>query len=449
MKIIILYPEMYEFARFKGNRIEFPPFGPMVLASILEQEGHSVLIKTISNTDYSLDLTSFDVIAFSISASASFDLFKKCMFKSQIDKENQLLIAGGIHSKIFPEQVLEELDIHAACYGEGEKIILDLIKVKKNLINFQDVSSIVYWDSSKNIVKTPISSAIHKSFRNIIPARHLLKEKDLIMYGRLPDSSLRLAHVLFTRGCDYGCSFCAVAKSKMEYRNGLSCREELIELQKIYGIQGFSIVDDNFISNKTKVKNICDSIRDLNLKWSALCRVDVINDNILEMLVDAGCIELKFGVESGDENMLNRMNKNININKILTALKLSKKYGVHTTVLIMHGFPGENLSSTKNTINLLSNNLEYIDRTTTTRFVPLPGSEAYANPKKYNLKGTHQFNGWDGNWSKFHVHHNHYHWWGSDSDYAELNKSYEMLYNFVDENWYRDYSINQTNAQCD
>ena len=80
MNIIILYPEMYEFARFKGNRIEFPPFGPMVLASILEQQGYDVKIKAISNKEYSLDLTSYDVIAFSISASASFDLFKKARF---------------------------------------------------------------------------------------------------------------------------------------------------------------------------------------------------------------------------------------------------------------------------------------------------------------------------------------------------------------------------------
>ena len=74
-----------------------------------------------------------------------------------------------------------------------------------------------------------------------------------------------MAHVMFTRGCPFPCRFCAVAQSKIQYRSGESARKELINLIENYGIEGFAIVDDNFVVSKKKVYDVATSIEDLNL----------------------------------------------------------------------------------------------------------------------------------------------------------------------------------------
>ncbi|MBU1667484.1 B12-binding domain-containing radical SAM protein [bacterium] len=434
MKIAIIYPEMLELARFKNNRKEFPPFGPMILASILEEKGYTVNILKITNTKYTLDLSNYNIVAFSISASASFDIFSNCRFSSIISEKSQLLIAGGIHAQLFPEQTLYNLQLHAVCYSEGEQTILELVDAHIGYRNFRDVSSIVYKDYNEQIVKT--LEAIPKKINlQPLPARHLLPREDIFLQGRLPDSNLLLAHTLFNRGCSYKCAYCAVSETRISYRTGESCRRELQYLQENDGIDGFTIVDDNFIINKNRVRSICHSIQDLGLKWSALSRVDVIDESILKDMVKAGCIEIKLGVESGDESLLKKMNKNTTISQIEKALRLVKSYNINTTIMILHGFPGENKHTTMMTLKLLKENSALIDKITMTRFVPLPGTNVYENPNKYNVHGTHAFNGWDGKWNQFSIHFNNKHWWGNASDFSEMNNAYKTLEDFVLTNW--------------
>jgi radical SAM superfamily enzyme YgiQ (UPF0313 family) len=145
-----------------------------------------------------------------------------------------------------------------------------------------------------------------------LPARHLLDSADLVMADRLSTTDLRMAHVMFSRGCPFPCRFCAAAQTRIQYRSGASARAELEHMIAAYRIDGFAIVDDNFIVNKPKVRDICLSIQDLGLRWSALSRVDTVDQALLKDMAAAGCIEVKFGVESGSEALLKAMRKNTN-----------------------------------------------------------------------------------------------------------------------------------------
>ncbi len=69
------------------------------------------------------------------------------------------------------------------------------------------------------------------------------------------------------------------------------------------------------------------------------------------------------------------------------------------------------------------------------RFVPLPGTQVYADPGRYGLRGVHTQPGWDGDWSKFHIHHNDLHWWGSAEQWQETEDSYRRLRDFVEDHW--------------
>jgi anaerobic magnesium-protoporphyrin IX monomethyl ester cyclase len=252
-----------------------------------------------------------------------------------------------------------------------------------------------------------------------MPARDLLNVEDFVMTDRLAGRDVRMAHTMFSRGCPFPCSFCAAGRTRIQYRNGDSARRELEHLVAEYDIGGFAIVDDNFIVNKERVRDICNKIADLHLRWSALSRVDTIDATLLKDMAASGCIEVKFGVESGSEQLLHAMRKNTTREQITNAIQWSTEVGIDAKAFIIHGYPGENLATTRETIDLLDRLSDKIARVSLFRFVPLPGTQVYDNPLGSDLRGTHHSS----------------HWWGSDRDFAELQAAYAEIETFVEERW--------------
>jgi radical SAM superfamily enzyme YgiQ (UPF0313 family) len=255
------------------------------------------------------------------------------------------------------------------------------------------------------------------------------------MSDRLAGTDLRMAHVMFSRGCPFPCSFCAAGQSRIQYRSGTSARIELEHLISAYGIEGFAIVDDNFIVSKAKVSDICDQIAALGLRWSALSRVDTVSPPLLAKMAAAGCIEVKYGVESGSESLLKAMRKNTTRDKIRAAIHATTDAGIAAKAFIIHGFPGEDDRTTDETISLLAELAPSIARVSLFRFVPLPGTQVYETPEKYGITGTHLQPGWDGDWSAFHIHHNTRQWWGTDQQWAKVESSYQRLHDFIEATW--------------
>lgn len=434
MRVALIYPEVYDIARFQENRKEMPPFGILYLASILRNCDIETVLFKINKDHFQLDLSEFDAIGFSISSSAIYNLVKGARFNSYIE-ENAFVFAGGVHVSFYPEETIIDMDLDAVCIGESEHTILDLLNNQQRL---NEVSGICF-QKGGNVIRTNPRSLISNIDELPFPARDMIPQNDFIMDNRLSGTNIRMTHVLCSRGCPYSCTFCANFDRKLRYRSGRNIREELIQLISEYSIEGFCIADDNFIINKSRVSEICTSISDLGLKWSALSRIDNINEDLLEVLYESGCMEIKYGIESGSQTILGKMKKNISNEQILGAISATKKVGIKVKGFLIHGFPGENLATTKETIGLLEKVEEYIDRVSVFQFVPLPGSYVYENPDKFELHGTKYNKDWDGNWEKYHIYNNDFHWWGSNDDFKEMQEGYQMLKSYVDEKWPEEY----------
>lgn len=264
------------------------------------------------------------------------------------------------------------------CIGEGERTIVEIAKAS----SLDDISKIkgIYYRKDNNIYITDKRNDINDLDNLAFPARHLLPKEDIVM-ERLSNTSLPIAHVLFSRGCPYRCNFCANQNHNMRYRSKDNIKEELELLIKDYNIKGFCVVDDNFLVNKEKAMEIIKEIGKLNLKWSTLARVDNVDLELLKELKNSGCIEIKYGVESGSQKMLDLMNKNITVDEIKKAFTLTKDTGINAKALIMHGFPKEDYNTTKETIALLEDLKMYISRVGLTYFTYLPGSPIYPSEK--------------------------------------------------------------------
>lgn len=435
MDVALVYPEVYDMARFREGRKEFPPFGVLYLAAALREAGHRVRIEKTGPGAAPLDLTAFDAVGFSLASSATYGVLQAARRTARI-RPDALVMAGGVHANFYPRETLRDFEADVVATGEGEQLILDLLE-RADSRDFSAVPGAT-WRGSDGTVRSTPGRPVSRDISDLpLPARDLLPVEDLVMTDRLAGRPIRMAHVMLSRGCPFPCSFCAAGRTRIQYRDGRSARAELAHLVDRYGIEGFAIVDDNFVVNKTRVRDICDSIADLGLRWTALSRVDTVDEPLLAAMARSGCIEVKFGVESGSERLLRAMRKNTTRAEIERAVDAAVRVGIEAKAFIIHGYPGENTATTRETMDLLDRLGDRLSRISLFRFVPLPGTQVYAAAVSTGLRGTHLTADWDGDREKFHIHHNDRHWWGGEGDFVELTAAYEELRDFVETRWNR------------
>ncbi|WP_434739502.1 B12-binding domain-containing radical SAM protein [Micromonospora sp. SH-82] len=434
MKVALLYPEVYDMARFRSGRKEFPPFGVLYLAAVLQEAGHEVRVVKVTPLDTAPDLADCDAVGFSLSSSATYGLMSTARRRARI-RPDSLIMVGGVHCNFYPHMSLTDFDAHVAAVGESEESILEVLS-RAGDRNFAGVAGVLWRDGGR--LRQERSRPLIRDIDELpLPARSLLPPEDLILTDRLAGTELRMTHVMFSRGCPFPCTFCAAGQTRIQYRSGSSARHELTRLIEAYGIEGFAIVDDNFIVNKRKVGDICDSIADLGLRWSALSRVDTIDPALLARMSAAGCIEIKYGMESGSETLLGAMRKNTTREQIRRAVHATVAAGIAAKVFVIHGYPGEDMTTTRETISLLTELRTALSRVSLFRFVPLPGTQVYDQAATYGVHGTHLQSDWDGRWEKFHIHHNDHHWWGDEAQWRQTQRSYDLLRDFVEQHWGR------------
>jgi len=400
----------------------------------VEGAGHTVVVKKVTPHATELELGEFDAVGFSLASSATYGFMRETRERSSI-RNDALVMVGGVHCNFYPRESLADFRAHVATDGESEESVLEILDRAEGK-RFDDVAGVLWCDGAQ--VRRERPRPLLKDLDQLpLPARHLLPVEDFVICDRLAGTDLRMAHVMFSRGCPFPCSFCAAGQTRIQYRSGASARTELTHLIDQYRIEGFAIVDDNFIVNKRKVGDICEQIEDLGLRWSALSRVDTVDAPLLQKMARSGCIEVKYGMESGSEPLLKAMRKNTKREQIRRAIHATVDAGIAAKVFIIHGFPGEDMETTEETINLLQELGSAISRVSLFRFVPLPGTEVYDQADVYGIRGTHLQYDWDGDWSKFHIHHNERQWWGTQAQWRETERSYRRLRDFVEENWNR------------
>lgn len=416
---------MYEISHFKEKRKEIPPFGPLYLAATAEEYGAQVAILKVTVGNTRLDLRRFNIVAFSILASISYGLMKKVRFDS-LYSDHTLILVGGVHPSIFPEKTLIDFEADIVAFGQGEITFREIINKSPNV----DKNSVrgICFKKDKQIVRTAPRELLNSLDQLPIPARHLLEETDFIMDNRLASTHLRMIYIMASRGCSSACRFCAVNQHRVQYRSGVSIRSELKHLVGRFGIEGFAIVDDNFTAKEKSVVDVCEAISTMKLNWSALCRVNSVNYELLTIMRNAGCIEIKLGVESGSNALLKAMGKQITTDMIKLSITAAAQTGMEVKIFLLHGFPGENMETTKETIELIKPLRNSITRVSLSRFVPLPGSYVFKHPEKFDLHIAREMSG---DYERCYMYKNHHHWWGTEKDFEEVNCSYDELVAFL------------------
>lgn len=440
-RMALVYVNSYEIARKKEKRKEFPPFGVMYLAASVRQDPDwKVELIAVDENTTNKELESwvnYDVIGVSIISSYSYDILKRC-YNASKRKLDVVTLAGGYQAEKFSNNVFKDFDADIIFKGEGENSIRSFCRHYEDR-NYAAIEGIIYRGVDKSIHATagPICVDIDKI---PIPARDLISDEDIVMTDRLAGTELMMVHMLFSRGCRYNCFYCAANQDhrikEIRYRDKHLIVEELKVLQKAYSIDGFSIIDDCFLTDQEKAIEICEYIAEqkLGLKWSLAARVDSINDQVLTALYNAGCIEIKFGVETGSDELLKRMNKGETVADAENAIKKTKEYGINVKLFIITGLPFEDDITHEETKAFLERmySAGFVDRISLLRYTPLAGSYIYSQPNAFGVKKSMLVSK---NFNKVSLYRKSHDWWLDKDRYKNCERWYRDMKKFIDDRW--------------
>ncbi len=396
MKVVFFY-YYYDNKIKDKQRVEFPPLGMLYLCSTLEKIGCEVEVIYFDENTKIENIPNADIYAYSISSTASYPTYLKLCEK--VKEKAKYHIAGNTQATIFPEKVLEEMDLDVVFTGEGEeavsKWILDGCK-------------------EKGIIRGERVDIENLSF----PARHLIPDEKIYMNNRVGGKSKNSISMISSRGCVFCCKFCAIQnRGKVKFRTLEDFENEIKYILERYPkCDGITLLDETFTLNTRHAVGIARILKKYGLKWECNSRADTVNDEIIQALKESNCEEIRLGIESGSQQMVDNMNKGINLEKAKSVIRKLHENGIPVKLYIMHGYPGENLETSIQTIQYLTSLRQYIHRISLYRFVPLPGSPVFEEGKLNKL-----------DWTDYTIYDNNNHWWGSEQDYMNMNIGYSML----------------------
>ena len=393
MKITFLNPPQPN-SKYKFLGVVAPSLGIGYIAAVLEQNNYDVDVLDSSALELSYDEISEEMLKrnpdiVSISAlTPTIGAALDAADKIKNVKPDTIVVLGGYHPTFEYENLLkEEESIDVIVRGEGEYTMLELVQKIESGGDLKDVQGLAFIDDTsedKTIIVTPDRPPIQDLDELPFPAFHLFPmEKYKIL-----NITTNVATIITTRGCPMQCSFCSSAAlhgkhlRRRSYENVVDEIEMRLQEQNIDTI---AFMDDTFTLDVKFVKNFCEEIKRRGLKfwWGCTSRVDTLSEELLEMMKDAGCITIFMGVESADQQMLDKMNKNITVRKTMNAFKLARKVGIRTIASCVIGMPEDTRESMKKTIDFVSSlkpNYALFSLAT-----PYPGTRFYKETFEKNL----------------------------------------------------------------
>lgn len=338
------------------------PIGLCYLGAVLEKAGHSVKIfdgQLTQNTKQELlklvKEENFDVVGFSTVSPAASSTSQLARLVKEI-RPNTLTIIGGVHPTVTGIGTLGQMPaIDIAVFGEGEITILELAEFLEGKRRLADIDGIGFRSNGKNI-RTKPRRLIENLDSLPFPAYHLV---DIYKYTPPPGLFFRksIVSMISARGCPYNCNFCAdtlLGEGRCRLRKAQAVVDEMEFLAKNMGVREIKFTDDTFTINRERVIEICNEFlkRKLDLLWRCASRVNTVDEELLKLMKKSGCSSISFGIESGSDEILKKMNKKISIEQVRNAVKWAKKAGMETKGFFMLNYPGETIETTEKTIAL-------------------------------------------------------------------------------------------------
>lgn len=281
-----------------------------------------------------------------------------------------ITIGGGPGYTAQPELFSKMTNADYAVLGEGEDTIRELITALKNGWDVSGVKGIIYRQGERYVItperplirdldEIPFPNYEEMGVEDYFAALKEYEDSTHFDYGEV--EAPRVLPILFGRSCPYQCKFCFHTIGNRYRRRSLdNFFLELDNLVETYQITGVIIVDEFFGIDRKVIEEFCDRIKGYDLRWFAEIRVDVVSDDILKMLKEAGCINLLIGIESICETILTDMQKHITPTQIESALQCIYQNAVRMAGNLIFITPEETQETFYRTFDWWNHHREYM-----------------------------------------------------------------------------------------
>ncbi len=388
-----------------------PPLGILYLASYLRENMKGIELSVVDGQIEGFDgtiskINKFgpDILGISVHtliANGAYEVAK--LIKRQ--HPQTLVIMGGCHCTGFPEDVIRKSGADLICIGEGERTMLEVAQAfsRKNgrmsEADFCQIDGLAY-SSMGQVVYTEARQFIEDLDTIHFPARDLINLKDYsgwYITKRLPET-----RIMSSRGCPFHCTFCSCAvwkssKPVTRFRSPKNIVDEIEQLITNYGIAEFGDDCDEFNGNLKVASETCKEIirRKLYIPWRTQVRAYPLPDDFVRLMSESGCWQVHMGIESGNEETLKGIGKNITLQQVEDGCRVLRKYNIEVVGMFMLYNVWEEDGSlcfedTRKTKHTMEYALKLYKKGFINQFMwgptnPYPGSKLFEIARRHNL----------------------------------------------------------------
>ena len=399
-KVILVSPWVYHDVGRSDYNPEYEwrngPYNIVLLATILRKAGHEAIVIDLQRDlivcrgDLELCLEKYkkavsdfhpDMIGFSFFSIHHFEIKQLVeITRQQCEKSGirPMLIGGGIHATIEPQDTIENMGFDYAFVGEGD---LAITKIADGVLP-ETIPGMV----GNGMLPPGCSSGRGQQIENLddlpFPDWTLCDYEfySAPSYARLKVAKTRILDISSSRGCWYKCGFCAYnALSAVRFYSGEYLANQMEQMHRDYGIDSVYFTDSTIGNNRKVLVSLCENILKKGLqhrvKWLANIRPNQVTEEVLKLMQRAGCVYLFYGFESNSQKILDAMDKGCRVEHNEKAARLHRKLGFIYNASFIVGYPGE-------TEEDIQASLSFIRRHQPPSigincYVPLPGSPDY------------------------------------------------------------------------
>ncbi|WP_460126286.1 B12-binding domain-containing radical SAM protein [Stetteria hydrogenophila] len=392
--LLTLPPGIHRLEIYRVTGMKAPPLGLASIAAVLEGEGHKV--KIIDTPTLEMDVDEWlrevkswspDVVGISMQTPTAPRGYKAAKLLKEELGDDLIVVAGGTHPTSMYEEALKN-GVDVVVRGEGEYTTLELLEtLEKHGLDeeaLRRVKGIAFRGRDGRVVVTPPRPFIENLDELPWPARHLLPMDKYTLFGK----PIRIAHVMASRGCPYGCMYCITSYfwgRRIRFRSPENVAAEVEFLVDKYKVKQVVFSDDELTVNRRFIYGFVKEMKErgLDIQFACGSRVDHVNRDVLKFLYDNGCVAVYFGVESASQETLDRIGKKIKVEQARRVFRWVKELKGFATASFILGFPWETIEDMKRTVDFaIELDPAYAQFTVLT---PYPGTPLFSYAARHNL----------------------------------------------------------------
>lgn len=371
----------------EGNSM--PPLGIMYIGTYLKKNNYTVKIidLAVENLDENQFFQAIEECNPSIIGMSTYNEawnVQKILCRRIKQKyPNIIIAAGGAFATFCYEQVLNESMTDFVLRGEGEYVFCQLCDcLLRGKLKKENIKGLCYKNKEGSVIANANVERIKNLDQLPFPDRSLIKKEKYVLPYTISTS----------RGCPGQCIFCS-SKSfwgkSVIMRSVENVYKEVMDIYEKYGANIFYITDDTFTASKKRCLEFCEMLRQsgISFVWGCESRADVINEEFIRILYESGCHKIQFGMESADNEILQRIKKHVTIEQIENAVMCAAKYNMHIQVSYIVGHAFDTEETVKKTISFAKHlSDDYGARVVCSVNTPFPGTEQYEKRKELGIE---------------------------------------------------------------